>query len=122
MTIIVLFANQGNLVSDLSKYQSDLTLFIIYLGLGYLLTNRILSTRAIFDIKCIVLTLLYFLSALGMFSDGYAAGWSHTSGALLEKLITGSLISFIILFSFYMPIILVFSLIHNAVITAISDW
>ncbi|WP_156896989.1 hypothetical protein [Ferrimonas kyonanensis] len=123
MTLVISFATKGNLANDLVKYRTDLILFIIYLVIGPLLTKKVLSTKLKLDGISIAFSYLYFYSAFCVFSDGYIAGWSHSSDEVLEKLFRGGLISILLIVTIYVPLVaLAVSTIHNIIIKTVRDW
>ncbi|MFT6586780.1 MAG: hypothetical protein ACJAUY_002805 [Cognaticolwellia sp.] len=117
---VIDIATQSELLSDLTQYNSDRVLFVIYILVGIFLTQRVLKSVSSFDLLNNSLSSLYFYSAYCMFSDGHVAGWSHSADLLTEKLLMGILISLIMLITIYVPVVsLIVATVHNKVIKAV---
>jgi len=119
---VILFASHGNAFNDMMHYNSDLIVTLIYLILGYGLTHFI-TTQSNRDIRLwdIMFSFLYFFSAFAFFSDGYAAGWSH-SEALFDKLFMALLLMFLFTISVFIPLLfLIIAYAHNKCISRSSS-
>ncbi|BDY04326.1 hypothetical protein [Ferrimonas sp. YFM] len=85
-------ATHGNLAQNLARYQSDTTIFVLYIILGLCLTVSHFSDNAKTNIWLHVsLSSAYFYTAFCLFSDGYVGGWSHSKDILTDKLLMGLL-------------------------------
>lgn len=119
---VISIASQSELFDDLAKYNSDKIFFIVFLLAGYLLTQKILKSSSKLDALCICLSYLYFYTAFCFFSDGHAAGWSH-SVDIIDKIFVGLFLSFFMLVSIYVPAIgLMIAIFHNTLLKSVWGW
>ncbi|MDS1873415.1 hypothetical protein [Vibrio vulnificus] len=50
--------------------------------------------------------LLYYYGSFGLFSDGHAAGWTHSEG-IIEKLVMSQMYILISVFSLFIPLLFI---------------
>lgn len=113
LIITIVLASFGNIYGTLFQYFGDFAFLILFLYLGYLLTNKIcmlsMSGR---KMQALLWTALYYFMAFVVFSDGH--GSVPHSADLWEKLLLIPVTAFYYLKSLFLPLtFLVVALVHN---------
>lgn len=113
LIITIVLASFGNIYGTLFKYFGDFAFLILFLYLGYLLTNKIcMLSMGGRKIQALLWTTLYYFMAFVVFSDGH--GNVPHSADLWEKLLLIPVTAFYYLKSLFLPLLfLVVALVHN---------
>lgn len=119
--ITVVLASFGNIYGTIFRYFGDFAFFVLFLYLGYKLTNKIcLLSQSGHKIQAWLWTALYFFMAFVIFSDGHGSV-EHTAN-LWEKLLLIPVTTFLFLKSVFLPVIFLgIALIHNAIMYLICQ-
>ena len=105
MLITSFLASHGDLIGNLYAYYVDTVSIIIFILIGYVLSNATLKEYLqLKDNSCTSLLFIYYYSAFIVFSDGYLAGWSHTE-TVVDKLVYLVFAGFAMLLSIFIPLI-----------------
>jgi len=103
--LITFAASNGNIYSNLSVFHTDAIFYSLYSVVGSFLFifvyQQIGKNR---KWRLLIVSFIYFYSAFACFTDGYAAGWSHTS-TLLDKLFFTVVFSLTHSFTVVLPIV-----------------
>jgi hypothetical protein len=121
LIITMVLASFGNIFTNIFHYIGDFAFFVLFLYLGYLLTNRIcmLSMKGK-KLQAWLWTALYFFMAFVIFSDGH--GSVPHSENLFEKLMLIPVTAWIFLKSLFLPLIFLgVALLHNALMYLICQ-
>ncbi len=102
--ITVVLASFGNIYGTIFHYFGDFAFFVLFLYLGYLLTNRIcLLSMQGHKLQAWLWTALYFFMAFVVFSDGH--GSVPHSEDLWEKILLVPVTAFYFAKSLFLPLI-----------------
>ncbi len=119
--VTIALASFGNIYGTIFRCFGDFAFFVLFLYLGYRLTNTIcvLSQRG-HRVRAWLWTALYFFMAFVVFSDGH--GSVEHSSSLYEKLLLIPVTTWLYLKSLFLPLIFLgIALFHNAIMYLICQ-
>ena len=113
LIITIVLASFGNIYGTIFHYFGDFAFFVLFLYLGYLLTNKIcLLSMSGRKLQALLWTALYFFMAFVVFSDGH--GSVEHSQNLYEKLLLIPVTTWYFARSLFLPaIFLLVAAVHN---------
>lgn len=126
MTVVFFFiiagaSYKGQLMNDLSLYNTDKVIFFVLLAIGFLLTNKLWrEAKNNYLLESTIYSAIYFFIIFVIFSDGHVAGWGHSQDDMMDKVLKGILTAFIYVISVFVPLMLlvigfIYSLIFKVV-------
>ncbi|MBH9742351.1 hypothetical protein [Vibrio navarrensis] len=105
--VVAVTVSGGAFLTTAIKYPFD----FIFMGLGGFLAFAVshFSVKYMqrgFWKESVLMYLLYYYGSFGLFSDGHAAGWTHSEG-ILEKLVMSQMYILISVFSLFIPLLFI---------------